>query len=251
MDNCKLINIVWIDRGILLSIIAYIINSYQKLLNKNNIINIKHYRYLLRNFFPDLKFYKYKGDDNNNFYFNIRTIIKKQNVVIDYLHNYDNEIATSKLQLIPWYDTNDPLIIYELNDNTINARKYKSFIKKFSSCRRGNYFGHPWDICIETLIFNKYQKLMMVDNYKKIIDLFNKTLMSNYMNTGVYINVLNPYIFNTHPTKNTKQTKNINNDTVKPIPCITEQKNITDEKILLELLNLFTDKISKIINIMK
>jgi hypothetical protein len=184
-NNCKIVNIIWVDRGILLSIISFIIDNYTKLLDKTIIINNKIYRKFLRIIFSQLEFKKFKKETKNNFYFNIRQIIKDQDVVIDYLQNYNDMIYTDKINLVPWYDMNDPIILYEKSksgrDHDIN--KYKEYIKSFSSCRRGNYNNSSWDLAMERSIFIKYNKFNYKVSVISIFNLFNKFILNNYTDT--------------------------------------------------------------------
>jgi hypothetical protein len=190
-NNCKLINIVWIDRGIILTILTYILKYYELLHNKIIIINIKFYRLFFKILFPKLKFKKYKKHSSNNFYFNIRTIIKKQNIIIDYLSNYNKYVKTTKINLVPWYDLNDPLIVYEYNKNKkIKLKKFISFIDKFSLCKRANYFNqHIWDTVIENKIIQNYNKKLNNTNQKYLFDFINK-----YLNKYIFL-TNNPQIY--------------------------------------------------------
>ena len=70
-NQCKMINIVWIERGILLTLIYYIIKKYDNLKNKIIIIDNLKYIKLLNIFFPKLKFSIFKTHKSSNFYFNI------------------------------------------------------------------------------------------------------------------------------------------------------------------------------------
>jgi hypothetical protein len=67
-SQCKIINIVWIDRGIILTLIYYICKKYNDIYNKTIIINNKIYRKFLKYIFPQLKFKPYSNHNNNNFY---------------------------------------------------------------------------------------------------------------------------------------------------------------------------------------
>ena len=126
-NNCKLVNIVWIERGIILSLISYIIDNYIKLLEKTIIIDNKNYRHFLSIIFNRLKFKEFTKHKSHYFYFNVRKIIKDQDIIIDYLNN--NEfVYADKINLVPWYDMNDPLIIYERKDDKLSLTKYKIFI---------------------------------------------------------------------------------------------------------------------------
>ena len=84
-NECKIVNVVWIERGILITIIYYILKKYKILLDKILIIDNKRYCKFLKIIFPELKFKTFKKHSSNNFYFNIRKIIKNQDIIIDYL----------------------------------------------------------------------------------------------------------------------------------------------------------------------
>ena len=71
--------------------------KYNVLLKKIIIIENSKYITILKILFPKLKFKKNDMKNNNKyFYFNIRKIIKQQDIIIDYLNNYDNYINTNK-----------------------------------------------------------------------------------------------------------------------------------------------------------
>ena len=198
IPKCNLVNIVWVDRGILLSIIAHIVRHHSKLIKKTIIINNKRYRKFLRVLFPELKFKEYVNDSDNNFYFNIRTIIKKQDVFIDYLSNYEKNIPTANVRLIPWFDMNDPLIIYKYNDKkNVDCIEYKLFIKDFVSCTRANYNGFIWDAYMETRILKKYTKFSGDINIISLLTYLNNYLSSEYTDTVNTITntVLYPQIY--------------------------------------------------------
>ena len=57
---------------------------------------------LLKLFFPNLKFRLFKKHKKRNFYFNIRTIIKQQDIIIDYISNYSEIINT--IDFTQFYD---------------------------------------------------------------------------------------------------------------------------------------------------
>jgi len=241
-SQCKIINIVWIDRGIILTLIYYICKKYNDIYNKTIIINNKIYRKFLKYIFPQLKFKPYSNHNNNNFYFNIRQIIKNQDIIIDYINNYDEFINTKKIKFIPWYDMNDVLIAYEYNlNNKISIEPYLIFLNKFK-CYRGNYISFKqniynqyniWDLFIENQIFIKYQKY----NYNKINI---KYLLDEFINPK-YTHINNkpkiyyvPVIQQSNPVINSqfindnvktieyKQQPIINNDDKKTIDLLTQ-----------------------------
>ena len=191
-NNCKLVNIIWIDRGIILSIINYITKHYEEVKDKNIIIDVPNYRYCLKTIYPELNIVKFTKHNKENFYFNIRKIIKKQDVIIDYLNNYDEYINTEKLHIIPWYDMNDILIIYKYNKNKkYKLKNYKLFIKDFSLCRRGNYINNnTWDFFIEKSIYINYVSVFN-KNIQNVFNIVNYYTNKNYTNT---VNVQNKLI---------------------------------------------------------
>jgi len=182
-NQCKMINIVWIERGIILTIIYYIIKKFDDIRNKTVIIDNQRYIDFLKILFPTINFSKFKKHKSRNFYFNIRNIIKKQDIVIDYLDNYDNTIRTNKISLIPWFDMNDILIIYEYDKNNImNCNKIKKYIKEFSYCKRGNYNNQIWDSYVENYIFKKIGLFYKDIDINLFINYFNNFVKSNYTN---------------------------------------------------------------------
>jgi hypothetical protein len=226
---CKLVNIVWIERGILLTIIYNILIKYNILLNKIIIIDIYTYRNFLKKIFPNLTFKKFIKHNKANFYFNIRNIIKKQDIIIDYLANYDYFIQTKKISLLPWFDMNDIIISYEydLNEKK-NVNQTKHFIIDFCKCRRGNYNNKLWDSYIENYVFNKYYLFNKQININIIINIFNNFIKSNYTNTVIeypkiyYIEKNNNLI----PQITTKQKSNIISNLNIQTPIKQELTNI-------------------------
>lgn len=182
-NQCKMINIVWIERGIILTIIYYIIKKFNDIRNKTIIIDNQRYIDFFKVLFPTIKFSKFKKHKSQNFYFNIRNIIKKQDIVIDYLDNYDNTIRTNKISLIPWFDMNDILITYEYDKNkNMNCNKIKKYIKEFSYCKRGNYNNQIWDSYVENYIFKKIAIFYKDIDINLLINYFNNFVKSNYTN---------------------------------------------------------------------
>lgn len=182
--NCKIVNIVWIERGILITIIYYILKKYIILLNKIIIINNNEYCKFFKIIFPELKFSIFKKHTNDNFYFNIRKIIKNQDIIIDYLANYHKIIFTNKITLLPWYDMNDPVIVYQFNSKyKIKTKKYRFFINNFSKCNRANYYNTIWDAFIEYSVLKKYIKFNKKINIYNFLNLINNFLKTTYTNT--------------------------------------------------------------------
>jgi hypothetical protein len=185
--KCKPINIIWIERGILYTIIYYIIKNYDKIKNKIIIIDNKIYRKILKKLFNNLIFKKYNEnkESSNNFYFNVRKINKQQDIIIDYLKNYEY-INANKINLVPWYDMNDVLIVYEYDKKYIkNVDEYNKFIKMFSECKRSNYNNMIWDVYMELKILKLYSDFNKEINIVYVLNYINKYFKNNYINTSI------------------------------------------------------------------
>jgi hypothetical protein len=181
LNNCKIVNIVWIDRGIILSIIYFILKYYDELIDKVLIITEDIYRIYIKTLFPKLQIEDYIKHRSNNFYFNIRKIIKNQDIVIDFIKNYKSTIDTSKIHLVPWFDMNDPLIAFKINNKkNLKTDKYITFINNFSKCSRGNYLNNIWDIIMENKIMKMYNKFNPTNSLMNQINLFNHFIQKNY-----------------------------------------------------------------------
>lgn len=242
-QDCKMINIIWIERGIILTIIYYILKKYNDLIKKNIIIDNTNYCIFFKKLFPKLNFNKFISHKKNNFYFNIRKIIKNQDIIIDYLINYENVIYTDKISLLPWYDMNDVIIIYEYNKhNKIEINKFRIFIKNFSSCRRGNYNNEIWDLYIENEILKKYILFNKKINIQYLFNLINTFIKSNYTNTIIE----KPVIYYIEKPSLTNIIPEINNTNINLTNKIDDTKNIKieDETKLNELIEILNEKLS-------
>lgn len=219
-NSCKLVNIVWVDRGIKLAIIYFIIKNYKHLHNKRIIIEDSDYRAFAKQMFPEFKFREYTKDSNKNFYFNIRKIIKEQDVIIDIIKNHDKYIYGDKLMLLPWYDMNDPIIMYQCSDMKHKKSKYMDFVTQFSLNRRCNYMSYDyinyesWDIYVEKYIFQRYIEKKQNTNYSMVYNIFNQSIMSKYNNPPTY-NREYPMLYYTQPVES--YTNYTNNNSLESI----------------------------------
>jgi hypothetical protein len=179
-------SIIWIERGIIFTLIKIIIRNYSLIKNKVIIIDNVFYRKLMKKLFINLKFSKFTKHNKNNFYINIRNIVYKKDYIIDYVNNYDDFIYTNKINLVPWYDLNDPLVYYKYdNKSKIFITNFKIEQIKFSLYKRHyyNYYNiyEQWDILQEFNILKNYS-----DNFfSPIINTLN--LINNYLTTYYYI----------------------------------------------------------------
>jgi hypothetical protein len=193
-NKCNLVDIIWIERGILLMLIYFIIKNYNNLEKKKIVINNKKLRNFLQGVFLNLNFLdKFEKNKSDYFYFNIRSIQKNQDIIIDYLKNYDEFIPTKKIWLVPYYDLNDPLIIYKFNKKAkLDADLEKDIVKNFT-CPRGNYqnSGVFWDINFENTIINKAKNFGLIN----ISNLINNFLLEDYTDTSIKKNNITNFIY--------------------------------------------------------
>jgi len=220
-NQCRIVNIVWIERGIIITIIYYILKKYILLLNRTIIIDNIRYCKFFKILFPKLNFEIFKKHNNDNFYFNIRKVIRYQDIIIDYLANYTKIINTKKISLLPWYDMNDPIIIYQVHPKyKIKIKKYKYFIINFNKCKRGNYRNKTWDYFIELRVLKKYLKFNKKISFFNFFNILNTFLKSTYTDTVLkpriyYINNQSKIMMNTVIEDNAPEL---------PIPCIESNK---------------------------
>ena len=226
--NYNYINIVWIERGIILMIIEYIIDNYGLFVEKNIIVEDKRYRRILRDIFPRLSFSKYEGHKPNDFYFNIRRIIRNQDIVIDYINNYDKYILGENIELIPYYDINDMIIMYSASNMKSGAQYHKNLFFNFSMRNRGNYNFGIWDHYREKQILIKFQRKFKV-HWNQVFYLINKQF-KKYSNPQ-FINII-PTIQSSSNSK--KDTSSCNNN------------NISENEKYLEKILSKINKINKI-----
>ena len=78
-------------------------------MNKKIYIENDMYRNIISKIFRNMSFTNKVG--KNTFYFNIRKIIKKQDIVIDHIKSNIGFINGSSFMLVPYYDNNDLLFI--------------------------------------------------------------------------------------------------------------------------------------------
>ena len=229
LNNCRIVNIVWIDRGIILSIIYFILKYYDELVNKVVIITEDMYRIYVKSLFPKLKIKDYKKHKSNNFYFNIKKIIKNQDIIIDFVNNYKESINTSRVYLVPWFNMYDPLIAYRFkNEEEMKIDKYIPFINNFSKCLRANYSNNIWwDILVENKIMIRYNKFNPTNSLINQINLFNHFIIKNYKYL-TYSSIQYPKVFykNVIPVDVTNYLKKISSleDKIKHIEINSQQK---------------------------
>lgn len=205
---CKPINIIWIERGIILILIEYITENYKYLRNKNIVLENDKYRYFIERIFSKLMFSIKENPKIDNIYFNIRKIIKNKHVIIDYLKNYNTIIPGIDVKIIPWFDNNDPLIFF-IKNSKVNTpvNDIKNIINKLY-CQRGNFYNSYWDLHREKQIFMKMSKLIKNISWIKIYKLLN-----TYFKKTQQTHVINKYHFIPILNKNKNSSNNLSSST--------------------------------------
>jgi hypothetical protein len=175
------------EKSIIIGIIYYILKNIKKIQNtgifiKNNII-----RLIIQKLFPNLNiidtFIK------SSYCIHIRTnnlFSNCSNIYIDYLKNYNKYICSNKVKLLPWFDIDDPIILYEYN------KKYKynvsKITKKILNITLNRYRdGILWDTITQNYIFSLYEKYDKTINYKKILKKIFKQKNNYYDGNYIYI----------------------------------------------------------------
>lgn len=228
--NCNTVNIVWIERGLIIIIIYNILKNYNKLKNKKIYLSNKKLIVFFSYIFSELKFIDTFTNKKNIYIFNIRNSIYNSGVVIDYLSNYSDFIPTDKIWLVPYYDMNDPLIMFEYNLNKkLNVQIYDEHFKQFSNCHRGNYMnkGLIWDILFENYVIKKADTF----GIKKLYFLINNFVNSKYTDTikTFYYPLDNTFITNNTFIRNNTLTEN-KKETIKIIDLMNKKINEIEEK---------------------
>lgn len=216
-------NIIWIDRGIIISLIYIILKTYNKLKEKYVIIRNNRIRKFLQFLFPKLNLINNEknrysnesdSDEDHKDYINFfirSTPTKGSNnyIVIDYISNYNKIIPTKEIWLVPYYDKNDPLFFYiydhqndniKSNDEYLNVIEQYKIINHFTENKRDNFkFDDKseefstWDLFFET---GTIQRFIKSDDTQKSITLSkNPTdqflfIINKYLNN---VNFLNDY----------------------------------------------------------
>lgn len=162
--NNKPINIIWEDKGIILGIILFILKNFNDMSKNKIIIDNDKIRSIIKELFSDLKIKKY----GKGFYINIKNN-NRTDLVINNLNNL-SEINSTKVRLLPRYDKDNPIIMFEYNKNKkYNMKKLQDKIAIFDKTKRWLIYDkinfieqklqlQNWDTFIEYQILKKYVK---------------------------------------------------------------------------------------------
>ena len=175
------------EKSIISGIIYYVLKNIKKIQNTNIFIKNNTIRLIVQKLFPDLNIIDTFIKSSYCIHIRSNNIFSNcNNVYIDYLKNYNKYICSNKVKLLPWFDSNDPIILYEYN------KKYKFYIskitKKISNITLNRYEdGILWDTVTQNYIFSLYEKYNKTINYKKILNKIFKQTNNSYDNNYIYI----------------------------------------------------------------
>ena len=198
-------NNIWIDRGIIISLVYYISNNIKDIKKKKLMIDNKNIRSIIKILFPDIIIKKYVNTNTNSININIKNHNNK-GICIDYVKNYDKFINTDYIKLIPWCDINDPLILYKYNIKVkINKYKILDKIKNFSLKVLKYDENNPtkWNFLIEKKIFNKHNiiynnidcKYIILSNLPDYIDIIDKGYIELKNKIYLFRNIINNLLY--------------------------------------------------------
>ena len=195
------------NKGILLAIIFFITNKYNKLKDKSIKINFSKYQNILKILFSELRF----SDKDNNFNININT---KEIVDLNIIYiNLINKIKANQVYIVPWFDGDNPLIMFSKSDKEQDVKKIKDKIKEWDNCSRTQKHEkfNNYDEFIENIIINDFIKLHNNWSYNDVINFINKSLSNEIIVNKIIkkkIQVPTPYIVPVplnYPINNTKK----------------------------------------------
>lgn len=182
-NNCVPYNIKWEDRGILLGLIYFILKKYKKLKYEDIYIHDDKYRAILSYLFPECDFTNVTR--KNQFNISIKSI-EYGNLNINNLNNLES-IKVKKYYILPWYDKDNPLVMFTKGKKNKNIHKIKDKIDVMS-CHRGKPHGYDnyisynsfntWDTQLEFSILNYYCQKFGAD-ISFIYNLINEYLLAD------------------------------------------------------------------------
>jgi len=255
-------NLIHENMGIILGIIRYITTHYDALKHKIIVIAHSHIRNVVKKLFAHIIFKK-KSKNKDRFTINIHNNIMND-LVICYVNSLLEIHATHEPFLLPWYDPNNPIILFQSGKKSFNVKKIKKNISKFSLkrlnwhvndddfivySRKYHCFTPVWDVYIEYKILNMIKQYFNVDNIYGIVSFvkhemnFDPCGKVKYVDVPVHIPI---YIKNNgvEPDTNVNNCNNNNggnnsNNIVTP----DVQKLIIENNNYIKLLDLIGKKI--------
>ena len=184
-------NFIWESKGIILGIINFILTNIDKY--KKIFINHKKFAKIIKKIFPHIKVST--NIDYNTKKSNLIILVRTNEIVNGSLviNNIDNikKIKTKKsnFYLLPWFDTDNPIIMFKFDENQKekNILKLKKKITLFHKIYRSKHFIYHdlplnsykcdyifWDIVTEFKILSLYANFYNLD-----VNVINNYLCEN------------------------------------------------------------------------
>ena len=164
------------NKGILLGLLYFILKNYNNLINNKININLTKFKKILKILFPDLNFLDKFTETNNSFNININT---KEIVDLNITYiNFLEEIKANKVYIVPWFDGDNPLIMFEKSNKEQNIDKIKNKISDWDNCSRTQQYNkfNNYDEFIENNILNKYIEFNNKWSYDDLTKFINTSL---------------------------------------------------------------------------
>ena len=179
-------NLEWEDKNIILSLFLYLTLNYRELKDKVIIINHQFFMSIAKEFFFKLTFkHNDKNKYKNKVHIYIKEISKKSGLYINNIHNFES-IYNYKISLIPWYDIQNPLIMFYKEEGKQVMDKddvYKSIIKFNKHLRYKNYnvVGLNKYRC-PVKVWDSYYEIEIMKKFCLLYGLKNPVYINNYIN---------------------------------------------------------------------
>jgi hypothetical protein len=222
------------NKGILLALLYFILKKYKHLINLKIKINLSKYQKILKFLFSDLKF---SSSDKDTFKININT--KEQgDLNITYI-NFLEEIKTNKIYIVPWFDGDNPLIMFMKSKKIQNINEVNKKIVDWHNCSRTQSYNtfNNYDEFIENSILNKYIKFNNKWSYNDLITYINTSLSNQIIVNKTIekqIQVPTPYLVPI-PMNNINQIQNQKEDKKENKIDLVELEKKTRSKVYDEL----------------
>jgi hypothetical protein len=180
-------NSIWEDKGILLGLIYYITKNYERLINKELIMNDINIIKLLKKFFPDQNLSNKIGENKNIFVINIKSYCDNGDLCINNLQNFPKHLEFGKIYILPWLNYENPIVLI---DNQKKKYKYDNIyinnkIKILKQKSKIAYnFTYPLDIIDYDYYMNnrKLEKRILKIYIKKMSAKKDYIYLRNYIN---------------------------------------------------------------------
>lgn len=224
------------NKGILLALLYFILKKYKHFINLKIKINLSKYQKILKLLFSDLKF---SSSEKDTFNININT--KEQgDLNITYI-NFLEEIKANKIYIVPWFDGDNPLIMFMKSKKIQNINEINKKIVDWHNCSRTQPYNkfNNYDEFIENSILNKYIKFNNKWSYNDLItyintSLSNQIIVNKTIEKKIEVAVPTPYLVPV-PFNNINQREYKKEDKKEDKIDLVELEKNTRSKIYNEL----------------